>query len=323
MAGTVLIVTDSFDVTVDYVVNELDRRGVPVFRFDTAEFPQQLAVSARLDQDGAGVLRTVHREVLLADVGAVYYRKPSIYQLPYGLSEVDAQWALREARLGFGGLLSALPVWLNHPAAISRAEYKPVQLRAAVASGLRVPRTLLTNDPRATRAFAAEVGRVVFKPLSGISYDSGRKFIYTHQVDYADLDDPGIATTATLLQEQLDKAYEVRLVVVDDQLFGARIDAHSDRSKVDWRADYDALTYTPIQIPTRVRQGVRRLLDKLSLRFGSLDFVITPERREWILLEVNPNGQWAWIQEKTELPIATAIAEALQKGALTIHDHRC
>lgn len=322
MAGTVLIVTDAFDVTADYVVNELDRRGVPIFRFDTADFPQQLAMSARLDEDGAGMLRTVHREVKLADVGAVYYRKPSIYQLPYGLSEVDAQWALREARLGFGGLLSALPVWLNHPAAIGRAEYKPVQLRAAIASGLRVPRTLLTNDPHATRTFAAEVGRVVFKPLSGISYDSGRKFIYTNLVDCADLDDPGIATTATLLQEQLDKAYEVRLIVVDGQFFGARIDAHSDRARVDWRADYDALTYTPIQIPTQVGQGVRRLLTRLGLRFGALDFIITSGRQEWVMLEVNPNGQWAWIQEKTGLPIASAIAHALQEGVLARHDHR-
>lgn len=311
MAGTILIVTDVFDVTADYVVHELDRRSVPVFRFDTAEFPQRLAMSARLDDAGDGVLRTAHREVMLADVGAVYYRKPSIYQLPPGLNDADEQWALREARFGFGGLLSALPVWLNHPAAIGRAEYKPVQLRAAVVSGLSVPRTLLTNDPRATRAFAAEVGRIVFKPLSGISYDSGRKFIYTNPVDHSEVGDPDIATTATLLQEQLDKLYEVRLVVVADQFFGARIDAHSDRARVDWRADYDALTYAPIEIPARVRSGVRRLLAELNLRFGAFDFVVTAENEEWVLLEINPNGQWAWIQEKTGLSIASAIADAL------------
>lgn len=311
MPGTVLIVTDAFDVTADYVVDELGRREVPVFRFDTAEFPQYLVVSARLDKDDSGVLRTAHREVALSEVGTVYYRKPSIYQLPHGLSEADTQWALREARLGFGGLLSALPVWLNHPAAIGRAEYKPVQLRTAVASGLRVPRTILSNDPATVRAFAAEVGRVVFKPLSGVSYDSGREFIYTHPVEHADLDDPGIATTATLLQEQLDKAYEVRLTVVDRRFFGARIDAHSDRARVDWRADYDALTYAPIDVPAEIKEGVGRLLTTLDLRFAALDFIITPGQ-EWGLIDVNPNGQWAWIQEKTGLPIASAIADALQ-----------
>lgn len=314
MPGTVLIVTDAFDVTADLVVDELGRRGVPVFRFDTAEFPQHLVMSARLDGDGSGALRTAHREVALCEVGAVYYRKPSIYQLPHGLSEADARWALREARLGFGGLLSALPAWLNHPAAIGLAEYKPVQLRTAVASGLRVPRTVLTNDPGTARAFAAEVGRVVFKPLSGVSYDSGREFIYTHPVEYADLDDPGIATTATLLQQQLDKSYEVRLTVVGQEFFGARIDACSDRARVDWRADYDALSYAPTDVPTEIKAGVGRLLATLGLRFAALDFIVTAAQ-EWVLIDVNPNGQWAWIQEKTGLPIASAIADALQEGS--------
>lgn len=313
MSGTVLIVTDAFDVTADYVVDELGRRGVPVFRFDTAEFPQHLVMSARLDEDGSGVLRTAHREVALREVEAVYFRKPSIYQLPRELCDADAQWALREARLGFGGLLSALPAWLNHPAAIGFAEYKPVQLRTAVASGLRVPRTVLTNDPGTARAFAAEVGPVVFKPLSGIGYDSGLQFIYTHPVDAADLDD-GVATTATLLQQQLDKAYEVRLTVVDQRFFGARIDARSERARVDWRAGYDALTYAPIDVPAEIRAGVCRLLAALGLRFAALDFIVTPAR-EWVLLDVNPNGQWAWIQEKTGLSIASAIADALQESS--------
>ncbi len=114
-----------------------------------------------------------------------------------------------------------------------------------------------------------------------------------------------------LLQQQLDKAYEVRLTVVDQRFFGARIDACSERARVHWRADYDALTYAPIHIPAEIGAGVGRLLATLGLRFAALDFIITPER-EWMLIDVNPNGQWAWIQDKTRLPIASAIADALQ-----------
>jgi hypothetical protein len=40
---------------------------------------------------------------------------------------------------------------------------------------------------------------------------------------------------------------------------------------------------------------------------------VTPEG-EWVFLEVNPNGQWAWLQDETGLPIASAIADALVKG---------
>jgi hypothetical protein len=70
------MVTDRCDVTADHVVTELDGRRVPVFRFDTAEFPRCLSVSARLDVDHSSSLRSPSRSITLAEVGAVYYRRP-------------------------------------------------------------------------------------------------------------------------------------------------------------------------------------------------------------------------------------------------------
>jgi D-alanine-D-alanine ligase-like ATP-grasp enzyme len=51
-------------------------------------------------------------------------------------------------------------------------------------------------------------------------------------------------------------------------------------------------------------------MNMLDLRFGALDFLVTPEG-EWVFLEINPNGQWAWIEENTGLPITSAIADIL------------
>jgi ATP-grasp ribosomal peptide maturase len=309
----VLVVTDRFDVTADHVVTELYGRDVPVFRFDTAEFPQFMSVSARLDADYSGSMRTPSRSVDLADVGAVYYRRPSIYQVDPGLSESDSKWAIKEARFGIGGLLSSLPVWLNHPADIARCEYKPVQYAAARRAGLLVPPTLLTSSGSAARAFAAEVGPIVYKPLSGIAYkhEHGRDFIYTQPVEASELDDAAIAATVCLFQQRQDKAFEVRLTVVDGQCFAARIDASSERARIDWRADYDSLSYTPISTPAPIRTAVRRLLSLLRLRFAAIDFVVTPAD-DWVFIgDVNPNGQWAWIDELSP-SIASAIADALQ-----------
>lgn len=52
-------------------------------------------------------------------------------------------------------------------------------------------------------------------------------------------------------------------------------------------------------------------MNNLGLRFGALDFLVRPSG-EWVFLEINPNGQWAWIEDKTGLPIAAAIADALE-----------
>lgn len=312
MSRVVLVVTERLDVTADHVVLALEERKVPVFRFDTAEFPRDLTMSARLDQNESGILRTPTRKVSFDEVGAVYWRRPSIYQLSPALNADDAAWAIREARFGMGGVLAAMPTWLNHPACIARAEYKPVQFAAARAAGLTLPPTLVTNDADAVRQLANEVGPIVYKPLSGVHYkhNAGRDFIYTQRVDSEILDTESIDITACLFQQWVEKDYEVRLVSVDGQCFSTRIDSSSERGRRDWRADYDSLTYTPIPTPDHVKTAVAKLTSTLDLRFGALDFIVTPTG-EWVFLEINPNGQWAWIDSVTPM-IANAIADALE-----------
>lgn len=79
--------------------------------------------------------------------------------------------AATEARLGFGGVLGALDVlWINHPARVAVAEYKPLRLQIAARCGMRIPRTLITNDKTASIEFAEAVGGpVVCKMLSSLA----------------------------------------------------------------------------------------------------------------------------------------------------------
>lgn len=90
-----------------------------------------------------------------------------------------------------------------------------------------------------------------------------------------------------------------------------RIDAASEAAHVDWRSDYHSISYSVIETPCSVSSGVAMLLDSLGLRFAALDFIVDPEG-QWWFLECNPNGQWAWIEEETGFPIASALADALE-----------
>ncbi len=315
---TVLVLTHWFDPTADSVVRALAARGVDIFRCDAAEFPGRLAMTGALGPHGWGAsLRNGHRSVDLANVVGAYYRRPSRFDFSAGMSDEERSWAAAEARYGFGGLLSATLPWLNHPAAIARAEYKPLQLQAAARSGLRVPETLLTNDPDAARRFADRLdGRVVYKSLSGqlISADGEFKAIYTTPLPPSDQGHPDVALTAHLFQQQIiDKTYEVRLTVAGDRLFAAAIHTGSGSAPLDWRRDYANLAYTPIDVPDGVADGVPSLMHMLDLRFGALDFAVTATG-QWWFLEVNPNGQWGWIEDATGLPITAAIADELSGG---------
>lgn len=323
-ARSVLVLTHTFDPTADYVVEELNRRDVPVFRCDVADFPERLSVEAEMLQGGAwrGQLRTAQRSLDLGAVAGIYYRRPTGFELHPEMSESERKWSAAQARMGFGGLLAAVEPWLNHPHHIGYAEYKPVQLRLAVRCGLEVPRTLVTNDPAIARRFVREVGDAVYKPFTsrGVVDVDGYRQVYTQRVTAEQCDDPNIARTMHLFQQRVPKDYEVRLTVVDGRFFGARIDAGSAESAEDWRSDYAALKYTSVETPAVVRAQVRELLDGLGLRFGALDFIVTPDG-EWVFLECNPNGQWAWIEDETGMPISAALADALQGTREPVDQH--
>jgi glutathione synthase/RimK-type ligase-like ATP-grasp enzyme len=255
--------------------------------------------------------------VRLADINAVYYRRPSAPRLCEAMSQAEQQWAADETRHALGGVLSALRAarWFNHPRH-NAAATKPVQLAEAAAVGLAVPRTLITTRPADAREFIASCRRgAVYKTLSG-SPRVGRG-IYTTLVEAADVDTlSGVAATAHLFQERLTKQFEVRLTVIGSRMFAARIDVNPDSTAgtIDYRADYAHLTYTRIPTPRPVRAGVTALLRRLHLRFAAIDFIVTPSDT-WHLIDVNPNGQWGWIQQATGYPIAHTIATHLAQGA--------
>jgi hypothetical protein len=138
------------------------------------------------------------------------------------------------------------------------------------------------------------------------------KSVYTQRLRSEDLDDlRGIDTTAHLFQAWVSKEHEVRLTVVGERMLAAAIHAGSEAAHEDWRSDYGALTYTTTEIPEPVAAGVRRLMERLQLHYGAADFIVSPDG-QWTFLEVNPCGQWDWIQGATDLPIAEAIADDLQ-----------
>jgi ATP-grasp ribosomal peptide maturase len=321
MAAPVLIIAAADDWPTDRVVVELEKRGAEVFRMDTADFPLRLALSGRIGQQDTwtGDLATDHRTVELSRVGAVYYRAPGAFRFPEGMSGPEERFAAAQARAGLGGVLSAMPCrWVNHPTSMARAEYKPVQLSAARRVGLTIPETLITNRPEDVLAFAIDTGRpLVCKPVASpvLIEDGQLKSVYTRRLTAEDLRDlDGISTTAHLFQTWVPKAYEVRLTVVGTRMCAAAIHAGSDAAHEDWRSDYASLTYETAVVPRPVYRAMLRLMDVLKLRYGAADFIVDDEGR-WTFLEVNPCGQWDWIQAATGLPIVEAIADELLGGS--------
>lgn len=322
MGGTdrpVLVLSRRDDLTADLVIDELGRRGVPVARVDPADFPESLTMSAHIHESrwNGPIVSSDGVSLDVQQVRSVYYRRPGLPTFPAGMSEAEREWATREAIHGVYGVLGALDcLYVNHPARNYAAELKAQQLAVAVRCGLEVPATLVTNDPEDARRFVKDTQAVV-KPLRGgaIVEHGRRKAAFTHMIDVGDIDD-SLRMTTHLLQEWVDKTHEVRVVVVGEQLFAAEIHPGSPAARVDFRADYASLAYRATPVPTHVTAGIHALMDRLGLVFAALDFAIRGDGN-WVFLgDVNPNGQWAWIEgHLPELRITAALADVLQRGS--------
>lgn len=289
-----------------------------IYRLDTADFPRRMRFSARNRQSWCGTVETTAGRLHLEDVTAVYYRKPRDFDLPDGLSGPERRFARAQARVGIGGVLTSLRVrWMNMPSRIADAEYKPVQLDIATRVGFATPPTLITNDPEQLRSFAEDVGEVVVKPLAEpiVHEGGGCTSIYTRRLSEHDLADlKGVDVTAHLFQQYVPKAWEARVTVVGRRAFAVAIHAGSPKAEIDWRADYPSLRYEVVECPESVTEAIRHYLDSFGLTYGAFDFVITPSDEAWVFLECNASGQWGWLAEECQLPIAAAIADELTAG---------
>ncbi|MFI9423321.1 ATP-grasp ribosomal peptide maturase [Streptomyces achromogenes] len=317
-APLVLVITSLEDVTADLVIAALNEREVPVARIDPADIGPALTFGARIGPGAptwGGRLATASREVELGDVAAVYYRRPTPYSARYGhLPAQQRDFAAAEARHGLGGVLNHLhgATYVNHPGAVTAADFKPAQLQTAARLGLAIPPTLVTNDVEAARKFAADHGPVIYKTFRGLprSENVHTGAIWAQRVDPESFDD-ALAATAHLFQAEIPKTGDVRVTVVGRRVFAQQIAAPD--GALDWRrGDWDQLLHAPIAVPPEVEAALHSYLAAFSLVFGCFDFALIgdgDQAEDWVFIECNPNGQWGWLPDAGD--ITAAFAEIL------------
>jgi glutathione synthase/RimK-type ligase-like ATP-grasp enzyme len=316
MPSTVLIITNDHDSHADHVIGELHRREIPVFRFHPEDFPHSCSVSIEI-HDGhiEGEIRNSHHRVALSDVSAAWFRRlRNLYMRRVNATSeqlvdyVNAQSSATLAAL-FEGLNTH---WVGQPAALRRAEVKALQLAEASKAGLKTPKTLISNDPARVAAFAGALGgaECALKPLHAIGVTDERGYhlplTTTLPPDQA-LD--SVALAPTMFQPYIEKATELRCVVIGKRIFAAKIDSQGDdKTRRDWRGG--KRKHEIFSLPGHVEASIRRMMDSFGINFASIDMILTPEG-EFVFLELNPNGQWLWLELELGLPLVASMADLL------------
>ncbi len=305
--------------------------GVRPIRFNTDLFPSLVKLSARAgDERIAHLVTEAGEQISAAEVRAVWARKLWPPRMSDDLDERYRSMCVGESAAALDGFLDALhnARWINDLDRQRDAENKQRQLRLAARAGLRVPRTLVTNDPDAARQFFIETeGQTVAKLLRplDVSMDAVNPFVYTNRVREEDLAGAeSLRHCPMVFQELIPKAYELRVACVAGKTFAGALNATgTSRGQTDWRrAAPEECRWQTAQLPAEVASSLQALMSELGLDFGAVDLICTPAG-EHVFLEVNPSGEWGMLERDLGLPISEAIATALleEKSYVSSHHH--
>ena len=207
--------------------------------------------------------------------------------------------------------------WLNHPRNLWRAVNKVEQLVTAADIGLEIPETLIASDKNSISDFIKKGNSVIAKAVKhGFVNKNGETWVAsTQRLPSTFIEDYNLfAEIPAIYQHEIIKTYDIRVVVVGEKLFSTAIHSQNFKeTEVDWRiGDITGidLAHKKINLPNEIENKCKRLLKFFSLQYSSMDFVLGKDGR-YYFLELNPNGQWAWIEQIVRYPIRDAIIDNL------------
>ncbi|MGH9284414.1 MAG: MvdC/MvdD family ATP grasp protein [Acidimicrobiales bacterium] len=309
----ILAVTHPDDVHAHAVLAELARLGATAVVVDLSRFPAHAGLSLGYGGAGGFSFEAGGGPALdLDQVEAVWWRRPQPFTID-GVGGTESwQFAYAECQEAFDGLWYAIGARLvNHPALDQVAHKKSLQLRVAEALGLAVPPTLVTNDPARAADFAANhgPGGTVYKPFQATE----RQWRETRLLRDGELALLDQVRHAPVIFQRYVAGTDIRVTIVGERLFPAAIDVAGGSYPVDFRFNHE-LRITETELPGPVSTGLLALMDNLGLVFGAVDLRRTPDG-DHFFLEVNPAGQWLFVEDKTAQPISRALAEVLVGAA--------
>ena len=322
MNKTVLIVSSVADLATDRVVEILIDKGIPVFRVNTEDFPYSKTFCFSF-QDMVFSIGG-NAEFHVDNVNSIWYRRFRSPSMPKNCTigvhdyiKKETYHAIKGALLFFNDQVR----WMSHPLSIEMAESKPYQLYCAKETGFLIPETIITYDSKTAMDFFHQCDEdIIGKPVrSGYYQIENDGFgIYTQRLNKNDVK-LFCETLAcpVFLQRNIKKNMDIRVTIVGNQVFSAGIDSQKDpTSQIDWRkTNSNNISHFKHSLPEIINTQLIKLMRKLKISFGAADLILDTQGN-YYFLEVNPSGQWLWIEDRLDFPISKSIADWLSREQL-------
>ena len=109
----------------------------------------------------------------------------------------------------------------------------------------------------------------------------------------------------TYFQNEINKIADIRITVVGNDIFPVQITFDNSKTP-DWRRMECEVAYNEFDLPDELKEKCIRLVSELGLNFGAIDMARTTDG-DYYFFEINPTGEWAWIEHKLGLPIRESL----------------
>lgn len=303
----ILIITHKEDFTADFVIDKLNKQGIKYYRFNCEDIDKENYLFSNQN-------KFAFQFNNLNSFYSVWFRRTKLPQLDIK-DEAEKLYLLGEYDSLLNNLFLQLRTkkWLSNPTNVYQAENKIFQLHIAQEIGFVIPDTIITNQHSVLKEFLTKHNNnVIVKPLSQgrITSENELKLIYTNKIktDIIEKID-SYSLTPSIFQEQIEKKYELRITVVNEKVFAAKVDSQKlEGTKTDWRKEKNS--FEKYLLPNDIEKKCVELVQKLNLSFGAID-IIKDSKGKYIFLEINPNGQWAWLDMEAGLNISDEIIKYL------------
>ena len=316
-----LIITNRTDLACDYLSLRLRERNVQFARFNTDLYPQTISFDISLQTTKIDCILRLENDLEIKKdaITSVYFRQPIIPVFDSVANEAEKTFAETELAEMLRSLWRVIPdeLWLNHPKNLWLASNKIEQLIVAKIIGFFIPETLVSLTPKSISVFLEHNKKVIAKAVKhGFVNSEGKVLLAgTRQLpsDYID-QISSFAAIPMLYQEEITREADYRVVVVGDQIFATAITMMTSTDElVDWRiADITgvAIEHERKILPADIENQCFSIVRHFGLNYASIDLIKDREGK-YYFLELNPNGQWAWIEQLTGYPIRDAIIDRL------------
>lgn len=305
----ILIITYKNDYTADYLINKLNTRDVVYYRLNCEDILNQKISISNI----TSVTTSING---ISKFDSVWFRRVTLPDLNITATNAEYLYYYAELESFLSNLWLTIKAdrWLSLPSNIYQAENKLFQLEIASSIKFIIPKTLVSYDYDEIQSFYRNCRQdIVVKPLHSGRIEESQDScgqIFTSKVRQEDFDVlKNSHPLPNIYQENIPKDIEIRVTVVGNKVFAAYVDSKTNKNTLtDWRKE--KLRFTAYQLPHTVEEKCISLVKKLNLNFGAIDLIKRPDG-EFVFLEINPNGQWVWIEIDTGLNISDAIIHFL------------